>query len=237
MKLTTRPLTPDLWPALEDLFGENGAVGGCWCMYWRIGRAYRKKPREENKTAFREIVERGPPPGLLAFNGDIAVGWCQLTPRDVLPWLDRAWRLKRVDDAPVWSLSCFYVRKGYRRKGVTEALIGAALNAAKRAKAPALEAYPLDAELTPSVSSTGYASTFSRAGFKTVARRVPPRLGLSTGRTICSFVSRQGPSPGCSTISWPLPGLFQSRDLPQPAQMSVGLAELGGQESLNEIPS
>ena len=46
MKLTTRPLTPDLWPAFEDLFGENGAVGGCWCMYWRIGRAYRQKPRD-----------------------------------------------------------------------------------------------------------------------------------------------------------------------------------------------
>ena len=50
----------------------NGAVGGCWCMYWRIGRTYREKPREENKTAFREIVERGPPPGLLAFDGDLA---------------------------------------------------------------------------------------------------------------------------------------------------------------------
>jgi GNAT superfamily N-acetyltransferase len=80
-----------------------------------------------------------------------------------------------VDDAPVWSLSCFYVRKDYRRKGVTEALIGAALSAARRAKAPALEAYPLNAELTPNASSTGYASTFSRAGFKTVARCVPPR--------------------------------------------------------------
>jgi hypothetical protein len=60
MKHTIRPLTPDLWPSLEDLFGENGAVGGCWCMYWRIGRAMRKKPRAENKAAFREIVERGP---------------------------------------------------------------------------------------------------------------------------------------------------------------------------------
>ena len=189
MKLTTRPLTPDLWPAFEDLFGENGAVGGCWCMYWRIGRAYRKRSREENKTAFREIVERGPPPGLLAFDGDIAVGWCQLTPREVLPWLDRAWRLKRVDDAPVWSLSCFYVRKGYRRKGVTEALIGAALNAARLAKAPALEAYPLDAELTPSASSTGYASTFSRAGFKTVARRVPPRRELADGSPEGAFTA------------------------------------------------
>ena len=121
------------------------------------------------------MVESGPPPGLLAFAGDLAVGWCQLTPRDALPWLDRTWRLKRVDDVPVWSLSCLYVRKGYRRQGITSALIAAALVAAKRAGAPALEAYPLDANLTPSASGTGYASTFERAGFKVVARHVPPR--------------------------------------------------------------
>jgi GNAT superfamily N-acetyltransferase len=175
MNLTIRRLTPDQWPALEDLFGQNGACGGCWCMYWRIGSAYHKRRREQNKSAFREIVKRGPPPGLLAFDGDVAVGWCQLTPRDALPWLDRAWRLKRVDAASVWALSCFYVRKGYRKRGVTSALIVAALKAARRAKAPALEAYPLDAALTPSASGTGFASTFARAGFKTVARHVPPR--------------------------------------------------------------
>jgi GNAT superfamily N-acetyltransferase len=175
LTLTIRPLTPDLWPSLEELFGRNGACNGCWCMYWRIGSAYRKRPRERNKAAFREVVKRGPPPGLLAFDGDVAVGWCQLTPRDALPWLDRAWRLERVDELPVWSLSCFYVRKGYRRQGVTSALIAAALKVARRAKAPALEAYPLDATLTPSASSTGFASTFGRAGFKVVARHVPPR--------------------------------------------------------------
>jgi GNAT superfamily N-acetyltransferase len=175
MKLTIRPLTPDLWPALEDLFGKNGACNGCWCMYWRIGSAYRKRRREQNKAAFRELVKRGPPPGLLAFDGNVAVGWCQLTPRDALPWLDRAWRLKRAEVVPVWSLSCFYVRKGYRKRGVTSALIAAALKAAKRFKAPALEAYPLDGDLTPSASFTGYASTFARAGFRTAARRVPPR--------------------------------------------------------------
>ena len=176
MKLTIRPLTPDLWPALEDLFGKKkGACNGCWCMYWRIGAAYRKRPREKNRAAFRRIVRDGPPPGLLAFDGDVAVGWCQLTPRDALPWLDREWRLRRVDDVPVWSLSCFYVRIGYRKRGVTAALIAAAVKAAKRAKAPYLEAYPLDADKTPSTSSTGYASTFARAGFKTVGCHFPPR--------------------------------------------------------------
>ena len=175
MRLTVRPLTPERWPDLEDLFGPLGACNGCWCMYWRIGAAYRKAPRSQNKAAFRRVVERGPPPGLLAFDGERAVGWCQLTPRDALPFIDRVWRLKRVDDVPVWSVSCLYVRKGCRRQGVTSALIAAAVKAAKRAKAPALEAYPFDAKLSPSATGTGYASTFARAGFKVVARRVPPR--------------------------------------------------------------
>jgi GNAT superfamily N-acetyltransferase len=175
MQFTVCPLTPALWPALEDLFGERGACNGCWCMYWRIGAAYRKRPSEKNKVTFREIVKRGPAPGLLVFDGNLPVGWCQLTPRAELPWIDRVPRLKRVDDLPVWSLSCFYVRIGYRRKGVTSTLIAAALRAAKRYEAPALEAYPLDAKKTPSASGTGYATTFARAGFKIVACHAPPR--------------------------------------------------------------
>jgi GNAT superfamily N-acetyltransferase len=175
LAFTVRPLTPDLWPALEDLFNTQGPVSRCWCMYWRIGSDYRSRPPEENKAALQELVQRGPPPGLLAFAGDLAVGWCQLTPRADLPWLDRAWRLRRVDEAPVWSLSCFFIRKGYRKKGVATALITAALEAARSAGAPALEAYPLDAGLTPSTSHTGYVTTFERLGFKEVARHFPPR--------------------------------------------------------------
>lgn len=175
MKLTIRPLTPELWPALEDLFGPRGACKGCWCMYGRIGNAYRRQPPERNRAAFHAVVTRGPPPGLLAFAGDLAVGWCQVTPRDAVPWLDRTWRLKRVDNLPVWSLSCLYVRKGFRRQGITALLIEAALGFAASAGAPALEAYPFDADLSPSASGTGYVSTFARAGFEVVARRVPAR--------------------------------------------------------------
>jgi len=175
LKFEIRPLTADLWPALEDLFGKRGACNGCWCMYWRIGATYRKRPRDKNKAAFKQIIKNGPPPGLLAFDGDVPVGWCQLTPRNELPWLDHDRRLKRVDDVPVWAISCFYVRIGYRRRGVTSALITAAIKAAKRAKIPQLEAYPLDATKSPSASGTGYVSAFARAGFKTVACRFPSR--------------------------------------------------------------
>ena len=177
MKLTVRSLTPELWPALADLFGPHGASNGCWCMYWRIGSAYSKRPREQNKSEFRRIVKKGPPPGLLAFDGDVAVGWCQLTPRSVLPRLETARFTRRVDDAPVWSLSCFYVRRGYRKKGVTSALVKAALKVAKRAKAPGLEAYPVDTHAKTATVNlyTGVASTLERAGFKVVTRPAPHR--------------------------------------------------------------
>jgi hypothetical protein len=172
-RIKIRPLTPDLWPALEDLFDTKGPCSRCWCMYWRIGAAYRHRLPEESKAAFHQIVEAGSPPGLLAFIGNQAVGWCQLIPRDELPQLDREWRLKRIDQQPVWSISCFYIRIGFRRKGVTSALIAVALQAAKAAHAPALEAYPLDAEKTPSTSSTGHVTTFARADFEIIATHTP----------------------------------------------------------------
>lgn len=132
MKLTIRPLTPSLWPALDALFGKGGASNGCWCMYWRIGPEYHKRPRTKNKSALHRIVKQGPPPGLLAFDGKQAIGWCQLTPRQDLSWLNRKQVFEAVDDAPVWALSCFYIRLGCRRRGVMAALIVEALKAAKR---------------------------------------------------------------------------------------------------------
>ena len=175
MKIDVRPLTPDLWPHLVDLFGAMGACGGCWCMYWRIGSSYHKQPIHANKAAFHRIVKNGPPPGLLAFKGDLAVGWCQLTPRNALAWLNRTWRLKPVDDVPVWSISCFYIRKRCRRQGITSALIAAAVKEAKKAGAPALEAYPVDGDLTSSSSFTGFASTFLKLGFQRVAKHTAAR--------------------------------------------------------------
>jgi len=175
MALQVRPLTPDLWPALEDLFGAKGASNGCWCMYWRIGGAYAKRPRAQNREDLHRIVETGPPPGLVALDGERAVGWAQLTPRTDLRHMDRTRRYQRVDETPVWSISCFYVRTGWRRRGVATALIAAAVEAATAAGAPALEAYPVDKPPGAALAGeyTGRVSTFARAGFREVARRTP----------------------------------------------------------------
>ncbi|HXV07159.1 MAG TPA: GNAT family N-acetyltransferase [Burkholderiales bacterium] len=184
MELTIGPLTPDLWAGLEDLFGEHGG----WRMYWRIGSSYRKRPRQANKAAFWEVVERGPPPGLLALDGAVAVGWCQLTPREALPWLDRTWRLKRMDDLPVWSLSCLCVRNSRRRRGVTSALIAAALRAAKRGAR--LRSKPI-------------------RSMRTCRRalRAPATPRPSPAPASAPSPAARPPARSCATISWRLPDL------------------------------
>jgi GNAT superfamily N-acetyltransferase len=177
MDLTISPLTLEQWPALEDLFGRAGASNGCWCMYWRIGPRYRDRPREENKQELRQLAASSPSPGLLAFDGVIAVGWCELAPRADLGWLAYARYLPPTDDLPVWSVPCFYIRRTHRGRGVMGALIEAAAAAAASACAPALEAYPVDTAVPGHTGNLfpGTVATFTRHGFHEVARHKPDR--------------------------------------------------------------
>jgi GNAT superfamily N-acetyltransferase len=175
--LTVSPLTAEHWPALEDLFGRGGGSNGCWCMYWRIGPRYRDRPREDNRDDLRQLAEAGSPPGLLAFDGDTAAGWCELAPRADLGWLAHARITQPVDDLPVWSVPCFYVRRAHRGRGVMSALIEAAIGVAESAGAPALEAYPVDTAVPGHTRNLfpGAASAFARCGFRVVARRKADR--------------------------------------------------------------
>jgi GNAT superfamily N-acetyltransferase len=177
MDFAVEPVTSAQWPALEDLFGRSGASNGCWCMYWRIGPRYRDRPRADNREDLRRLAASGRPPGLLAFDGDRAAGWCELAPRAELGWLAQARYLGPVDDLPVWSVPCFYVRSSHRGRGVMDALIEAALPAAASAGAPALEAYPVDTTVPSHTGNVfpGIAAVFARHGFQVVARRKPDR--------------------------------------------------------------
>lgn len=111
MRLTFAPATPDRWPDVERLFGPRGACGGCWCMWPRFpGPVYRTRTADANKRALRSLVKKSDtPPGILAYEGDTPIGWCALAPREAFPRLERSRTLQRVDDAPVWSIVCFFV--------------------------------------------------------------------------------------------------------------------------------
>jgi GNAT superfamily N-acetyltransferase len=177
MDYTISPLTAERWPALEDLFGPAGASNGCWCMYWRMGPRYQDRPRADNKRDLRQLAASGRPPGLLAFDGELAVGWCELAPRAELAWLAHARYLQPPDDLPVWSIPCFFVRRTHRRRGVMGALIETAADVAAAAGAPALEAYPVDATVPGHTGNLfpGVASVFARHGFQVIVQRKPDR--------------------------------------------------------------
>src|SRR5262245_48774700 len=172
-------LTPDRWPDFEQLFGPRGATGGCWCMWWRFKRHHFDQQKGEgNRLAFEQIVNAGEIPGILAYAGGQAVGWCAIAPRENYPLLERSRILKRVDEEPVWSITCFFVAKPFRRQGVTLQLITAAVEYARERGATLVEAYPVEprSEEMPVVFAyTGFAATFREAGFVEVARRSETR--------------------------------------------------------------
>lgn len=177
--LTYHPLTPDRWDDLEQLFGPRGACAGCWDMWWRIKRStFDAQKGDGNREAFRQIVMSGEITGLLAYDGDQPVGWVAVEPREAYPVILRSPTLKPIDDQPVWSITCFFVTKSYRRSGMTVDLIRAAVEYAAGQGARILEAYPIEprSENAPDFYVfTGFASTFREAGFDEVARRSETR--------------------------------------------------------------
>ncbi len=174
LELKIHPLTADRWSDLEALFGPHGADGGCWCMYWRLSRSQFDAGRgEPNRQAFKKIVEAGKPVGLLAYADGKAVGWLAVAPRDEYPTMDHSRVIKRVDKKKVWSISCFYTLTGYRRKGVTLALIEAAKDFVRKQKGTMLEGYPIiprSEKVDCGSAYTGILSAYQKAGFKEVAR-------------------------------------------------------------------
>lgn len=177
-RLVVHPLTEERWDDLEDLFGERGACGGCWCMAWRVSRSqYEKQKGAGNKRALKRMVKKGEIPGILAYSGGRPIGWCSLAPRETYPVLGRSRILRPVDEAPVWSVVCFFVAKPYRRRGVSVELLRASVRYAKRRGARILEGYPVDPHRDQAdvFVFTGLKSAFVAAGFTEVARRSPTR--------------------------------------------------------------
>lgn len=174
-----RPLTKERWFDLERLFGERGACGGCWCMWWRQKSSeYERMKGEGNRKAMKAIVRKGEIPGFIAYENDIPVAWCAVAPRERFPRLSTSRILKKIDEKPVWSVVCLYVGKSFRHRGLSIELLKHSILFVERQGGQIVEGYPVEPKKakTPDVfASTGLASAFLKAGFVECARRSETR--------------------------------------------------------------
>lgn len=178
LSLSFKPIKRDLWSDLEELFGPNGACGGCWCMFWKLrGKAFDESKGMENRQMHKTMVTSGVVTGLLAYWHGEVVGWVAVEPRAAYDKLAHSRVLKSVDAQAVWSITCFFVARKFRRKGIAVEMIKAAVEHVGRHGGRIVEGYPVDAkENSPApFIFTGTASAFRKAGFKEVARNTPTR--------------------------------------------------------------
>jgi GNAT superfamily N-acetyltransferase len=175
------PLTAERWDDAVAVFGTRGDAATCWCQFFRLGGPqWRASSAEERRGSLRDQASGPLPPGLLAYVDGKPAGWVAVAPRPGYARLARSRALvavagiRAMADESVWSVTCFVVRVGFRRRGVAAALLQAAIEFARDHGAVVLEGYPVEVASGARRASSdlyhGTASTFAAAGFREVAR-------------------------------------------------------------------
>ena len=169
-QLTVRPLGPQTWDAFADLAERhNGVWGGCWCTWFHTMHAEKTHTVDGNRALKEKLVCEGRAHAALVFDRDEAIGWCQYGAPAELPNIKHR---KEYEQAmvrpPDYRLTCFFVDRDYRRKGVAVAALHGALDLIARAGGGVVEAYPHDIGDKKMSSSFLYGGTrrmFEKAGF------------------------------------------------------------------------
>jgi GNAT superfamily N-acetyltransferase len=217
---TFRPLTPELLPDFVRLMGPRGACAGCWCTFFRHRRAeWEAGQGEGNRLRQEAYVRAGAVPGLVAYEGPEPVGWVAVEPRERYPVVlaSRTTRPAEGEAAArgTWAITCFYVPRARRGRGLMRALVDAAVAHARGAGAVRVEAYPVD--YRKPVGATflyhGVASVFRAAGFAEVERRSATRPIVRL--ELADAPGRRPPRPVSAPRARPAPGRARGRSRPR----------------------
>lgn len=165
------PATLDRWDDVLQLLGATDE-SGCLCQPWRgFDTKALSGGRSRGELLRSQMASSTPPPGYLAYLDGLPVGWIGVSVRTQTPRLMNSRTIPAIDDRPVWSIGCFQIRPGYRRRGVAKALLAGVVDAARASGAPGVEAYPIDPKgkrVDVGAGFVGIASMFDAAGFRRV---------------------------------------------------------------------
>jgi GNAT superfamily N-acetyltransferase len=185
-KLSFKELNASTWKDYELLMGEKGGCGGCWCMLFRLPyKQFQENKPDGNKAMMKQLAGESNQLGLIAFRNNEPAGWIAFAPREDYIKLDNSRSFKRIDDKPVWSITCFFIKKEYRNQGLSRQLIKGAIDFAKNLpagkagkKIKILEAYPAipyNKKVPPPFLWVGILSAFTDNGFKVVQQKSKSR--------------------------------------------------------------
>lgn len=172
-------LSPQSWPAFEALvLRHNGIFGGCWCTWFHDGHpscAGRGETFEGNRTIKKRLVDEGVAHAALVMDGDEAVAWAEYGTPAELPTIHHR---KEYDATsvrpPDYRITCVFVDKRHRRRGVAELAVAGALDLIAQAGGGVVEGYPHDL--------THQTTKMSSSFLYNTTRRVYERLGFSYDR-------------------------------------------------------
>lgn len=172
MAFETHPLTPARFDDFADVVNTNRRPTHCWCLSHRLPQPdIDELGGGSREDAMRALCSRRTRPGVVGYADGVPVGWCSISPRTAIPRLESSKLIPRLDDVDVWSIICVVIRGGHRRQGHTTRLLEGAVRYAASRGAPAVEAYPVDAEggrIDLTMAFVGTRAMFEKAGFEVV---------------------------------------------------------------------
>jgi GNAT superfamily N-acetyltransferase len=178
-RLSTVELDRSTWHYFDDLFRRNkGVWGGCWCTYYHAPRGAPWSAGPGNRKTKEELLSRGEDHGIIVLNGEVPRGWCQFGPKEELPRMDGRKGYEAPAGPGVWRVTCFFVDKGSRRRGVATKALSAAIASMEKEGAKLVEAYPVETgrgRTSANMLWSGTPSMFESFGFKKTRK-----LGKST---------------------------------------------------------
>ncbi|NUR06815.1 MAG: GNAT family N-acetyltransferase [Nocardioidaceae bacterium] len=170
-ELVVRPLTADTWDAFAAMVERhNGIFGGCWCIWFHPDCAERGQGYDGNRALKRKLVEQGEAHAALVFDGDRAVAWCEYGTPEELPNIHHRKQYDAERDLlPDYRLTCIFIDKEYRRRGLSEIALQGALDLIAAAGGGVVEGYPQDLSDGRRVGNSflynGTRALYERAGF------------------------------------------------------------------------
>ena len=177
MCIETKPVMPELIDDLSSLFCSDATADKCWCMWFiRSVKEFHQVGHDGNKTSLIEIVKREKlPVGILAYHEGDPKGWCAVGPRERFVRGIKTPTYRTQDPDPfkkVWLVPCFFVREDARGLGLSQALLGAAVELAINYGAEAIDGFPIvsDKKRSHGEIQVGFEKVFLQYGFKVMRR-------------------------------------------------------------------